>query len=819
MSDKSINRNKINNLIDEVISRYWNIAPKYADKRQIFKALSIVVRDLLLEKRNAFIKEIDEIEAKQVYYICMEFLVGKSLKNNLFNLKIEEEAVEALKKYNVTLDDLYNIEKDAGLGNGGLGRLAACFMDSLATNNYAATGFSIKYEFGLFKQKIVDGWQTELPDDWLDTSQIWLIPRTEERAIVKFDGEIKEEWTESGLKINYYNPTEIEAIPYDMMISGYGSEGVSLLRLWEARSIKSIDMNLFTQGQYIKALADDSMAEAISKILYPTDNHTEGRILRLKQQYFLVSASAQSIVNNHYRKYKTLYKFSEKNAIHINDTHPALIIPELMRIFMDEYGYCWEAAWNMVTNSVSYTNHTVLQEALETLDEDIIKNKIPRIYSIIREINERFCRSIFSWCGESWEKTSNMSIISHNKIKMANMCILGSHKVNGVAKLHTDILKTTIFKDFYDYSPDKFINITNGIAHRRWLCQANPDLDSLLSDLIGNDYYMNPKHLLKFKKFMDDSSVLDELDKIKYINKARLADYIYEKNNITINVNSIFDIQAKRLHEYKRQLLNILRIISMIIDINEGNVKNIVPETFIFAAKAAPSYYRAKEIIHLICTLSDYINQNPAIKEYINVVFIENYSVSLAEIIIPAGELSEQVSLAGKEASGTGNMKFMLNGAITIGTYDGANIEILSQVGEENFFLFGMKDYEVDELWKNGYSSVQYYQKNKKLRKIIDFLNKGINGKSFESISKYLLGEDMVGDPYMCLADFNSYMNMHYCASQLYYNNKRRWNQMSLVNIASAGIFSSDRTVYEYANKVWNLKPITGSLATTSKGK
>jgi len=808
MTENLNNKNQLNTKIDEVISRYWNIATKFATETQVYRALSIVIREILLSKRYKFKKEIDEKEQKQVYYMCMEFLIGKSLKNNLFNLKLEKEVYEALKKYNVTLEDLYKIEKDPGLGNGGLGRLAACFMDSLATQNYPATGFSIKYEFGLFKQKIIEGWQTELPDDWLSSSDVWLIPRTEERVIVKFDGEIKEEWTNAGLKIKHCYATEIEAIPYDFMISGYDSKGVSLLRLWEANSLKSIDMNLFSQGEYIKALAEDSMAEAISKILYPADDHIEGKILRIKQQYFLVSASAQNIVNDHYKKYNTLNNFCDKVAIHINDTHPALIIPELMRIFMDEYNCSWEKSWQLVTNSVSYTNHTVLQEALETLEIETIKTKLPRIFSVIDEINNRFRNDVLNKYNGNMDKANQMSLFSYGKIMMANISIIGSHSVNGVAKLHSEILKDTVFKEFYEYSPSKFTNITNGITHRRWLNQANPELKELLNNLIGTNYYLEPENLSKFKKFIDDDNVLLKLEEIKHNNKLKLADYIYKKNNIAVNTDSIFDIQVKRLHEYKRQLLNILRIISIIIDINEGKTDGLLPETFIFGAKAAPSYYRAKEIIHLIYSLSDYINKNPNIKEYINVVFIEDYSVSLAEIIIPAGEISEQISLAGKEASGTGNMKFMLNGALTLGTYDGANIEILEQVGEENFFLFGLKDYEVENLWKSGYNSVTYYQQNKKLRKIIDFLNKGVNNKSFESISRYLLGANSVGDPYMCFADFESYINVHANASQLYYNNKKKWNQMSLTNIASAGFFSSDRTIKEYVKNIWGLNAI-----------
>jgi starch phosphorylase len=805
MTEINIDSKLINRLIDEEISRYWNIEPKSANLNQVYRALSTVIRDILLKKRNKFANEASKDDHKQVYYVCMEFLVGKSLRNNLFNLKIEKEASVALKKYGATLDELYAIEKDPGLGNGGLGRLAACFMDSLATLEYPAVGYSIKYEFGLFKQKIVDGWQTEVPDDWLTTSDVWLVPKTEERVIVKFDGKVKEQWTDEGLKIYYEHPTEIEAIPYDMFISGYDSKGVSLLRLWESRSLNSIDMNLFSQGDYIRALSEDSMAEAISKVLYPADSHDEGKTLRLKQQYFLVSASAQDMVKKHLLRYKTLNNFGEKVAIHINDTHPALIIPELMRIFMDEYHYSWERSWKIVTSTVSYTNHTVLTEALETFDLNIVKNRLPRIFMIITEINNRFLNEAKSRYHGDWNKAVQMSIFGYDKVNMANLCIIGSHTVNGVAKLHSEILKRTVFKNFYEYSPNKFTNVTNGITQRRWLNQANPMLKKLLDELLGPEYVVHPEILSQLKNYIEDDRVLYELNNIKYDNKKRLADYVFKNNNIMLNIDSIFDIQAKRLHEYKRQLLNVLRIISLIIDINEGNTKNIVPETFIFAAKAAPSYFRAKEIIQLIYALSEYINKNSNIKKNINVVFLENYSVSLAEIIIPAGELSEQISLAGKEASGTGNMKFMLNGALTIGTYDGANVEIIDQVGEENFFLFGMKDYEVEELWRRGYSSIQYYQENVMLRKIVDFLNKGVSGKNFESISKYFLGENQVGDPYMCFADFDSYINIHNKASHLYFDDKRKWNQMSLMNIAEAGVFSSDRTIKEYAHKIWKL--------------
>ncbi|WP_019228061.1 glycogen/starch/alpha-glucan family phosphorylase, partial [Sedimentibacter sp. B4] len=620
MLEQKINATLMEALIDEEISRYWNTEPQSASTTQIYRALSTVIRDLLLKKRNTFLKQFTNNQQKKVYYLCMEFLTGKSLRNNLYNLKIEQEVSEALKKYNVSLEELYSIEKDPGLGNGGLGRLAACFMDSLATGNFPAVGFSIKYEFGLFKQKIIDGWQTELPDDWLTTSDVWLIPRTEERVIVKFDGKIREEWTDKGLKIYHDYPTQIEAVPYDMMISGYDSKGVSLLRLWESRSLNSIDMNLFSQGDYLRALAEDSLGEAISKVLYPSDNHYEGKILRLKQQYFLVSASAQNIVKAHYSKYNTLDNFSQKNAIHINDTHPALVIPELMRIFMDDYNYSWDEAWKMVVDSVSYTNHTVLSEALETFEDNIIKVKLPRIHMIIAEIDRRFMDEAAHNLGDR-NKALKMSIFGYGKINMANLCIRGSHCVNGVADLHTEILKKTIFKDFNEYTPGKIINVTNGITHRRWVNQANPLLKDLLTDILGEEYYLNPEKLNLLKKYKDDQSVLTKLDEIKYKNKKRLAEHISRQNHINIDVDSIFDIQSKRLHEYKRQLLNALRIISLIIDINEGNIADIVPETFIFAAKAAPGYFRAKEIIQLIFALSDYINKNTFVKKYINVCF------------------------------------------------------------------------------------------------------------------------------------------------------------------------------------------------------
>ena len=795
-------------LIKSKLSRYFGVSPKEATKEQIYKSVVMCVRDILLEKRSAFNKEYRTKNGKRVYYLCMEFLLGQSLKNNTYNLSIQEVLNKVLKdEFGCSLEELYDLEPDAGLGNGGLGRLAACFMDALASQDYPAMGYSIRYEYGLFKQKIVDGWQMELPDVWLPGGEVWLTQRQDKTFKVKFDGHIEEFWTENGLKIAHYNAKEIEAVAYDMMISGKDSKAVSVLRLWKAQNIRDFDMKTFSQGDYIQSMQEDNEADLISKVLYPSDNHFEGKSLRLKQQYLLVSAALQDIVSDHIKRYGDLNSLPDKAAIHINDTHPALCVPELMRILMDEHNFTWDDAWSIVTRTVAYTNHTVMSEALEKWSEDLIARRLPRIHMILKEINERFCAQMWEKYPGDWDKIGRMSIFSQGQIKMANLSVVASHTVNGVSALHSDIIKNSIFKDFYDVYPQKFTNVTNGIAHRRWLCQSNPELCSLLNDCIGDGYVLDASKLKDFKKFESDKAVLERLNEIKKIKKLQFCEFANKKQGFVIDPNSIFDVQAKRMHEYKRQLLNALYIISLYNDLKENPDLEMQPKTFIFGAKAAPGYYFAKQIIKLICSLSADIKKHPKISKKLQVVYLEDYCVSMAEKLMPATEISEQISQAGKEASGTGNMKFMINGALTIGTLDGANVEMAEVCGNDNIFIFGLTSEEVDRKWAQGYNSSLYYANNKKLEKVISALNLGFNGQSFADIANYLLVGSPIADPYMCLADFGSFCDIHEKADAVY-KNKLDWAKKSLNNIASAGIFASDRSIREYADRVWGLKRI-----------
>ncbi len=669
-------------------------------------------------------------------------------------------------------------------------------------------GFSILYQYGLFKQKIVDGWQIELPDVWLPGGDVWLTQRTDRQFIVRFDGEIEEKWTDHGMEIIYHNAKEIEATAYDMMVSGADSEAVSVLRLWRSRAVQNFDMKLFSQGNYDEAMRDDSNAQLISKVLYPSDNHSEGKSLRLKQQYFLVSASLQCIVSDHKRRYGSLSLLPDMAAIHINDTHPALAVPELMRILIDENFFDWDTAWNITTATCAYTNHTVLAEALETWSEDLIARRLPRIHSILKEINRRFCDDLWKKYPGDWNKISRMSILSHNTVRMANLSVVGSHSVNGVSALHSDIIKKSVFRDFYEYTPEKFTNVTNGIAHRRWLNQSNPELCALLNDCIGDGYAKDAAKLNEFKKFANDGSVLKRLDEIKKIKKKQFADYAKRHQGIEIDPNTVFDVQAKRMHEYKRQLLNVLHIISDYIALRDNPDLDLLPKTYIFGAKAAAGYDMAKQIMRLICYLSEDINKNPKIKEKLNVVYMENYNVSMSEKLMPASEISEQISLAGKEASGTGNMKFMINGALTVGTLDGANVEMAELAGNDNIFIFGLKADEVTDIWNKGYNSSAYYNQDTNMRKVIEALIVGFNGTSFGDIANYLLRATPVADPYMCLADYESYCQTQTAVSDLYRNNKKEWNTKSVYNIAAAGHFSADRSIREYAKNIWHLKQL-----------
>lgn len=803
----SLTKQDLMNLIDKKLSRHYGIRAEDANRKQIYNSCARTVLEILSEKRTLYNEKMKEKQAKKVYYLCMEFLIGRSLKNNLHNLGLEPIFRDLLNEWNINLDDLYEEEPDAGLGNGGLGRLAACFMDSLATLEYPAMGYSICYEYGLFKQRIVDGWQMELPDIWLPGGHVWLNQRNDFTFHVKFGGQVEEEWTEQGLKIKHLNYDDVEAVPYDMMIPGANSEGVAILRLWRARDIKNFDMSSFATGDYDRAMKEKMGAELICKVLYPSDNHFEGKTLRLRQQYFLVSASIQNIIAEHLQQYGRLDNFSEKTAIHINDTHPALCIPELMRIFMDDHQFEWKEALKMVTETVSYTNHTVLAEALEKWPEELIKNELPRVYGILKALNEDKCQKLWDQYPGDWQRIERMSIVSHGEVKMANLCVVGSSKVNGVSKLHSDILKQQVFPDFFQTRNEKFTNVTNGIAHRRWLCQANPGLTKLLDECIGDDYKKDASKLAAFRRFYDNEEVLQQLKKIKLENKIRFSNML-EKSGVPIDPNSLFVVQAKRLHEYKRQLLNALRIISLYLDLKDHPQMEMVPQTFLFAAKAAPGYHTAKEVIRLIWNLSAEIEKDPILREKIRVVFLENYSVSMAEHLMPSVEVSEQISLAGKEASGTGNMKMMINGAITMGTMDGANVEIYEAVGAENIFIFGMRADEVNRKWKEGYAASSYYHHNEKVRRVVDCLRIGFNGESFESIYRYLLvGEYGIGDPYMCLADFEDYMNVHQNLVEDY-RDERKWNNMSLVNIAGAERFAADRSIQEYANRIWKLDPL-----------
>ncbi len=787
-------------LITDKLSHFFGVSPAIATEEQFYKAVSMIVRDRLSQLNSEFRETANGQDSKEIYYLCMEFLMGRSLKNNLYNLGLTKVFEDALASMDVKLDRLYDKEPDAGLGNGGLGRLAACYLDGLATTGFQSMGYSIRYEAGIFKQKLIDGWQTELPDFWLPGGEVWLVPREERACEVKFEGYIEDSWDGEYHQVNHIDANVVTAIPYDMYVSGKG-KGVSRLRLWASKK-PELDMALFNQGSYIKAMEQSAMAEAISKILYPADNSPEGKSLRLRQQYFLVSASIQDIIQRHLNKYGTLDNLPEKIAIHINDTHPTMAIPELMRIMLDECGYGWDEAWSIVTKTVAYTNHTVMKEALECWSEELYSRLLPRIYQITKEIDNRFRAYVWSATHDG-EKVERMAIVSNGIVRMANLCVAGSHSVNGVSALHSEILKDTVFNDFYTLTPEKFTNVTNGIAFRRWLCQANPALTEFITELIGDGFITKSDELLKLRRFADDDKTLEKLAEIKHNNKVRFAKYLKKKQGVEINPDSIFDVQVKRLHEYKRQQLNILNIISEYQMLKENPNADYYPKTYIFASKAAPGYFMAKKLIELIDALSKLINNDPDVNEKLRVVFVEDYNVSVAEMLMPAADISEQISLAGTEASGTGNMKLMLNGAVTLGTMDGANVEIYDAVGNDNIFIFGMNTPEVVSLRNSGYHPMEYINNNVVLRNAIDFIRYGINGKRFDEVVSSLINVD----PYMALADFADYKNTQERISRAYGDTKA-FTRMSLMNISGAGVFSADRSIMDYANGIWHTKPV-----------
>lgn len=798
----ALSKKKAKELLSAKLSHFMGVSPEEATDEQYYKAIALILRDMMSQGRAEFSEEADKAGTKKIYYLCMEFLMGRSLKNNLYNLNLTDVFESVLADYGVKLENLYACEPDAGLGNGGLGRLAACYLDGLATQGYPARGYSILYEAGIFKQKLVDGWQTELPDFWLPGGDVWLVPHEESALEVRFEGEVHDSWDNQFHHVELVNYKPVQAVPYDMYVAGKDGKGISVLRLWSAKA-PALDMSLFNQGDYMRAMEQNAMAEVISKVLYPADNHPEGKSLRLRQQYFLVSASVQDIVHRHLRVYGTMDNFAEKAAVHINDTHPTLAVPELMRILLDECGYGWDDAWKIVTNAIAYTNHTVMKEALECWPEDLYKRLMPRIWQITKEIDNRF-RNFVWQATQNADQVERMAIMSNGVVRMANLCVASAHSVNGVSALHSEILKESVFHDFYMLTPNKFKNVTNGIAHRRWLCQSNPELTKLLEELIGGGFVYHADELLKLREYKDDPSVLEALERIKRHNKEAFAEQVKKNTGIVLDPDSIFDVQVKRLHEYKRQHLNALNILTEYLAIKANPNAEVTPHTYIFGAKAAPGYFMAKKIISFICALGDLINNDPDVRGRLKVVYCEDYNVTMAENLMPAADISEQISLAGTEASGTGNMKLMLNGAITLGTMDGANIEIFDAVGEDNIFIFGMKTPEVEQLKRRGYNPQNYYNNNAELHNTIDFINRvGIAGKQFPEIGGTLLNND----PYMVLADFADYRRAQQEAVRTYAD-RTDWNRKSLMNISGAGRFAADRAINEYARDIWHTKSV-----------
>ncbi|WP_334319802.1 glycogen/starch/alpha-glucan phosphorylase [Romboutsia timonensis] len=777
---------------------------KDATDEQLLNVLCSVIKDIISKKWVD--NKLDS--QKEVYYFSIEFLLGRQLKSNLLNLGIEDVVRTGLKELNIDLDNLINAESDPALGNGGLGRLAACFLDSMASLDISGHGYGIRYKHGLFEQKFINGYQVEVPDNWLTQGgYVWETVRPNKAIVVKFEGNVNLVDKNGRLEVNHTDYIPVMAMPYDIPIIGYRNNSINTLRLFKSE-VLSRDFGPLTihaknsYGSYEDALKYKYYAEEISQVLYPNDSNYAGRLLRLKQEYFFVSAGIQDIIRKYKKNKLDIKKLNEKVAIHINDTHPTLCIPELMRILLDEEGLSWDEAWNITINTVSYTNHTIMTEAMERWPKEMLKTLLPRIYMIIEEIDRRYMNELEE-SKYDHDKIYRMSIIDNNDIKMANLSIVGSHSVNGVAKLHTELLKKEVLKDFYDHEPEKFNNKTNGIAHRRWLISSNTELSDLITGLISEDWKTDTRKLKELEAHRNDKAVLEKIGQIKYNNKERLAKFIKEKYDIDVNPNSIFDVQIKRLHAYKRQLLNALHILHLYHELLENPNFDMEPRTFIFGAKAAPGYYLAKCIIKFINSLAEKINNDPRIDNKIKVVFIENYDVSKAELIIPAADVSEQISTTTKEASGTGNMKLMMNGAITLATLDGANIEIFDQVGEDNIVIFGLSANEVLNYNKfGGYSALDLYNSNRVIKRVVDDLVNGFipnmekEGRQiYDSLITY-------NDEYFVLRDMENYIEAQEKIDRLY-KNKEKWNEMALINIANSGVFSSDRTIAEYAEDIW----------------
>ena len=789
-------------LLKDKLMSECNVTLDTASADQIYRCLAMITRQIMSDRQKQFQSKVLGEGKKQVYYLCMEFLMGRSLRTSLFNLGLNEVAESVLADADIKIDTIYDQEPDAGLGNGGLGRLAACYLDGMATDGIPGTGYSILYEYGIFKQKIVDGWQQETADNWLPGGQVWIKSHPDQAQEIRFDGQAIETWEGGFHHVKYENYNSVIAVPNDMYVAGYGSNGVSKLRLWQAKA-PSFDMSSFNAGNYNTAISQSASAELISKILYPNDNHTEGKILRLRQQYFFSAASIADILQNHLNQYGTLDNLPDKVAIQLNDTHPTVAIPEMMRILLDECSYEWDAAFDICRKVFAYTNHTVMSEALEKWNADIFRNTLPRIWQIVCEMDRRCRADLAKAFPGDQGKIDYMAIIGDNQVRTANICAYTCHAINGVSKLHSEIIKDSVFHDYFLYKPQAFKNVTNGIAYRRWLLCSNPGLTHLLEETIGDGFKTDASELKKLEKFVDDKTVQAAAAKVKRENKANFANYLQKATGQVIDPDSIFDCQVKRMHEYKRQHLNALNIAAQYLYLKENPNADFIPKTYIFGAKAAPGYYMAKQMIRMICKLGKLIDEDPAVRGKLRIVYLEDYCVSLSERLMPASEVSEQISLAGTEASGTGNMKFMLNGAITLGTLDGANVEIADAAGHENEIIFGMLTPEVNALKGMGYHPNAFINGDNTAMAVLDFLEKGWNGENFSEVTSNLRNSD----PYMVMADFKDYRRAQHDLQELY-RDKQKWNHMSLKNISNAGIFSADRSIMDYARDIWGATPV-----------
>ena len=812
----TFNKESFKKQVKENVKALFRKTLEEANEQQIYQAVAYTVKDTIIDNWLETQKAYEKQDPKTVYYLSMEFLMGRALGNAMINLKEYKEIAEALDEMGININLVEDEERDPALGNGGLGRLAACFLDSLATLGYSAYGCGIRYRYGMFRQKIKDGFQVEVPDNWLKDGYPFELRRPEYAKIVKFGGNVAVHVDEKGKNhFTQENYQSVQAIPYDLPIPGYGNGVVNTLRIWDAQPVECFQLDSFDKGDYRLAVEQENLARNICEVLYPNDNHYAGKELRLKQQYFFVSASIQEAVDKYMRKHDDIHKLYEKVTFQMNDTHPTLTVPELMRILMDEYGLGWEEAWSITTKTVAYTNHTIMSEALEKWPIELFSNLLPRIYQIVEEINRRFCLLIEASYPGNTEKIRKMAIIYDGQVKMAHMAICASYSVNGVARLHTEILKKQELRDFYELMPDKFNNKTNGITQRRFLLHANPLLADWVTAHVGDEWITDLTVLRHLKVYADDKKAQHEFMNIKYQNKVRLAKYILEHNGIEVDPRSIFDVQVKRLHEYKRQLLNILHIMYLYNELKEHPDMDFVPRTFIFGAKAAAGYKNAKLTIKLINSVADVINNDGSIDGKIKVVFIEDYCVSNAELIVAAADVSEQISTASKEASGTGNMKFMLNGAVTIGTMDGANVEMYEEVGEENIFIFGLSSDEVINYEQNGgYDPNEIFNNNANVRKVLMQLVNGTycpeDPELFRDLYNSLLNTQCTAkaDTYFILKDFDSYAETQKKIQEAYKDTKK-WNKMAILNVASSGKFSSDRTIQEYVDDIWHLDKVT----------